>query len=296
MKAQAALRRYGHHIDPLFSRVLVGIDGSPSGDEAVRQALRLAELTEADAEVAYVGQPGRSFVPPFTVAGDLARAQDALGRAVGAAEGISVTVTRELLAGDPERVLLREAEERFADLLCLGHEAATFRMPRGGLQALRVAREASCSVLVAKATPWAQGRPFPGSIVAAVDGSAGASQAARAAGRLAALAGASLHLVHVVPTHRSGDLGWIPAGEPPLGTLDPIVDLVRETGVEPGGELVLGQPGPALAEAAQRQEADLLVVGSRGLQGLLRVVLGSVSAWLVRHAPWSVLVSRPRAR
>jgi nucleotide-binding universal stress UspA family protein len=53
-----------------------------------------------------------------------------------------------------------------------------------------------------------------------------------------------------------------------------------------------GDPGPALCQLAAEVDASALVVGSRGRGGLKRAFLGSVSDYIVRNAPCSVVVSR----
>ena len=56
--------------------------------------------------------------------------------------------------------------------------------------------------------------------------------------------------------------------------------------------LVEGSPGPVLCRLAADVDADALVIGSRGRGGLKRALLGSVSDYVVRNAPCSVIVSR----
>lgn len=53
-----------------------------------------------------------------------------------------------------------------------------------------------------------------------------------------------------------------------------------------------GDPGPELCRLASESHYDVLVVGSHGSGFLKRVVLGSVSAYVLRHAPCPVLVVR----
>jgi nucleotide-binding universal stress UspA family protein len=53
-----------------------------------------------------------------------------------------------------------------------------------------------------------------------------------------------------------------------------------------------GEPGPAIVEAAGSEAADLIVVGSHGRTRVGRMVLGSVSDHVVRHAPCPVLIVR----
>ena len=53
-----------------------------------------------------------------------------------------------------------------------------------------------------------------------------------------------------------------------------------------------GEPGPAIVEAAHAENADLVIVGSRGRNRVERFVLGSVSDHVVRHAACPVLIVR----
>ena len=58
--------------------------------------------------------------------------------------------------------------------------------------------------------------------------------------------------------------------------------------------VVEGGAGPALCRLAADIGASALIVGSHGRSGLKRVLLGSVSDYIVRNAPCSVVVSRNR--
>lgn len=53
-----------------------------------------------------------------------------------------------------------------------------------------------------------------------------------------------------------------------------------------------GNPGRNICELAATWEADLILVGSRGLKGLKEMFLGSVSNYVTHHAPCSVLIVR----
>lgn len=54
-----------------------------------------------------------------------------------------------------------------------------------------------------------------------------------------------------------------------------------------------GEPGPSIVEAASAERADMIVVGSHGRGRVGRVVLGSVSDHVIRHASCPVVVVRP---
>jgi nucleotide-binding universal stress UspA family protein len=144
-------------------------------------------------------------------------------------------------------------------------------------------------------------------IVVGVDGSPGGRSALRWAVAEARVRGAPLHVVHawMVPLIDALPEPWA-VGAPSLGPsddevhdhleaaarnlLDACVDEARsaEPDVDVQGELVEGRPAGALLEAAGG--ADLLVVGSRGRGGFAGLLLGSVSAQCVHHAPCPVVV------
>lgn len=71
-----------------------------------------------------------------------------------------------------------------------------------------------------------------------------------------------------------------------------IVGHARDVlGLQGSDTVVLrGAPGPAICGHAAEIGARVVVVGSRGLGGLKRAVLGSVSDHVIRHAPCPVLV------
>ncbi|NJL84581.1 MAG: universal stress protein [Chloroflexaceae bacterium] len=52
----------------------------------------------------------------------------------------------------------------------------------------------------------------------------------------------------------------------------------------------VGDPGTQICQLAGEWQADLIIIGRRGLQGLTELLLGSVSNYVVHHAPCSVLV------
>jgi nucleotide-binding universal stress UspA family protein len=51
-----------------------------------------------------------------------------------------------------------------------------------------------------------------------------------------------------------------------------------------------GRPGPTICDLARTFEADLIIVGRRGHTGLKELVQGSVSSYVMHHAPCSVLI------
>lgn len=254
----------------VFSRVLVGIDGSEESREAARQAAILVdgELTLlASYDVApAIGGTGRG-VPDY-LDEDLQRtaATDALERArEDAAVG---SPTGKIVRGRPADALISEVEREQDTLLVVGSHGlgrlAGFVL---GSTATEVIHKAPCSVLVARRASENGG--FPKRIVVGVDGSSESVDAYAVARRLSERFNAELWPV-VAHGGETVDRALI----------DSVVDSRREDAPD--------EPVAALLAAAA--DADLLVVGSRGLHGLK--ALGSVSERLAHRAHSSVLVVR----
>lgn len=72
--------------------------------------------------------------------------------------------------------------------------------------------------------------------------------------------------------------------------LQHLTTSATEQGIETEYSYVMGEPGAALCQQAKVWQADLMLVGRRGRQGLAEVFLGSISNHVVHHAPCSVLV------
>ena len=67
-------------------------------------------------------------------------------------------------------------------------------------------------------------------------------------------------------------------------------EQAEATGVAASYEQPYGRPGPAICEVARTHKVDLIVIGSRNHTYLRELVLGSVSNYIVHHAPCSVTV------
>ena len=77
-----------------------------------------------------------------------------------------------------------------------------------------------------------------------------------------------------------------------LDLLQDLTKLATEAGVDTEYTQLTGNPGRTICELANTWEADLIIVGSRGLKGLKEMFLGSVSNYVTHHAPCSVLIER----
>ena len=142
------------------------------------------------------------------------------------------------------------------------------------------------------------------SIVVGTDGSDTATQAVRQAVGLARAVGARLELVSAyepVPEQRlaeerrnaPADMQWaISPREDVDATLEAAASIAREEGVEVEMSPRQGDPADAILDVAEEHDADLIVVGNKGMTGAKRFLLGSVPNKVSHHAPCSVLIIR----
>ncbi|HEU4527696.1 MAG TPA: universal stress protein [Actinomycetota bacterium] len=267
-------------------RILAATDGSPRAEEAARQAVRLAGALGASLEFLFVVDTGHPHISDVEAEGEAA-----LARVARLAAEAGIQAPTRLVAGQPAKSLVEEATEHEVDLLCVGPDAGILGGTiRVGQVAAHVVREAPSSVLMGREA----GPDFPVRIACGVDGSAASVETATLAAQVASATGAELRLLHVVPVFRGDNAEWtLDPEEPSPAELEPSVHAAVALGVVPVREMAMGRPESAIVAAASRDGTDLVVVGHRGLSGVRRVLLGSVSEHVTTHAPCSVLVARP---
>lgn len=248
-----------------FDRILCGVNGTPESLEAARQAERL-RAPDGTLELAAVTEVNIAVHAGYATSDVLekleAGAREGLQRGI---DEIKPTNAR-LLAGDVVPCLLKEIEEARATLVAVGprgHSRAA-GMLLGGV-ATELLHKAPCSVLLSRQPRFGQ---FPSSIIVGVDGSAQSLKAAAVARSIADRFG-SEHLIVTATGGRPVDLA-------PIQSLSPY--------------FITDPRHPVEALADFSHEADLLVLGSRGLHGPKS--LGSVSERVGHRAACSVLVVR----
>lgn len=72
--------------------------------------------------------------------------------------------------------------------------------------------------------------------------------------------------------------------------LQPVEETMAAENIPYKVEILHGTPGPAIVEYANKEKFDILVIGSRGLNSLQEMVLGSVSHKVVKRANCPVLI------
>jgi nucleotide-binding universal stress UspA family protein len=207
--------------------------------------------------------------------GPVAPAKARVAARVHAPAGSLATVTLEPGRHAPGHRLdaaLAELERREATLAVvpMRERRRAVGIARGSL-ATHLLHEARCSVLTVPERDIAD--DWPAMIAVGVDGSAESAAAMAAASELSRRLGARVRAIAATATPGHADL-----------------ELVRR--IATTFEQRATRPVIALADVSE--EVDLIVVGSRGLRGLL--ALGSVSERVAHEAHCPVLVVRPGSR
>ena len=148
---------------------------------------------------------------------------------------------------------------------------------------------------------------FPTKMLVATDGSEEAALALSTAADLAKSTNSELHIAYVFPTTVQRPFPNPITARPAeilereleeamrqaQSFLDREVEQVKGEGVEVAdSHLTRGRPDTELVHLSEEIDAGLIVMGSRGLGGVRRALMGSVSDSVVRHAHCPVLVVR----
>ena len=283
------------------SKILLATDGSSEAELATQTAVDLAQMSNSELHVIHVvdeSSSGLLFYPESTtlegvempdpiLEEDLERRFEQRGRELLDAEVERVrsaggTVAQaHLMIGEAAREIVHLAEDLGAGLIVMGSRGrGGIRRALMGSASDSVIRHAHCPVLVVRA----EAVEFPTKILVATDRSREAQLAATTAADLAKSTNSELHIVHV---------GFEQRRDEAQKELDTEVDMIRESGAQDTqAHLEFGRPDTAIIDLAEELGAGLIVMGSRGLGGVRRALLGSISDSVVRHAPCPVLVVR----
>jgi nucleotide-binding universal stress UspA family protein len=273
----------------MFQNVLVGVDGRPTGRDAIALARRLMD-PEGKLTLAHVHNDVLSplhAAAPGVVAAEREVSRELLERERDAA-GFSAELV-SVVSMSPGGGLHRQAEEQNADLLVVGScSHGAFGRVMLGNDTRAALNGAPCAVAIAS-RGYAE-HPDPIAMVGVGYDASRESEAALAMAReLAAPTSATVQALEVVSIPTYAYTGIMP---PALGeSIDVMLQeangrMKKLPGVE--GHAVYGLAGEELAAFGDR--VDILVVGSRGYGPVRRLMLGSTSAYLERHAHCPLLV------
>jgi len=253
----------------IFSRVVVGVDGSPES----LGAARLAALLEAPGGTLTL-VAAWTLAPPLVTPMMTLPAYDTEERAAEREAEEVLRVANEqlpaartmMIHASPAQALIDEIKRAQSTLVAVGaHGRGRAAGILLGSTTTSLVHDAPCSVLVTRERPVGP----PRSIAVGVDGSTPSAAAYTAARYLADRFRSELTVV-------------VAEGDKPLDLA--AVSLIAGDGLH----VIPEKPVPALAAASA--DVDLLVLGSRGLHGLKS--LGSVSERVAHRASCSTLLVR----
>ncbi len=254
----------------MFRNVIVGVDGGLHGADAVALARRL------------VAPKGELRLIHLDV-GDWA--------ASGFSDGETVAGNSVVTEGAPSvgEGLHRLAEERGADLLVVGSSRrGMFGRVLLGDDTRASLNGAPCAVAIAPSGFSAQEAPC--SVIGVAYNESRESQAALASARaLAERLDAKVRALEVIPMPSYAFAGPMAMPAPPF--MDELLESAAVRMAELEGVETSARPGLSGEElAAFGAEVDLLVVGSRSYGPLKRLIHGSTSDYLMRHARCPLLI------
>ncbi len=289
-----------------IKKILFPTDFSQAANQALPHALKIAQKYEADINVLHVATlysddpnaPGYQQVDEGNFKEYIEKSLGEIHQAVESSQKVATEVVREVA---PATGILDFIEEKGIDLTVMGthgHSAlAHFFL---GSVTERVVRHAPCPVLtVARDRKEYRNIPDYQNIVVAFDFSEHSKQAAREARDMATRYGARLQALYVVEqeVHPAFYLKW---KESIARELPQIAEEAKESlrstlGEEDFQDLDVhvkigdGKAHAEISKFARANQVDLIVMGTHGLSGLDRMLLGSTTERVVRIASCPVL-------
>ena len=276
----------------MFKKILIPLDGSPEAAAILPTALAFARARYAELVLVRVTADYRDDAP----ANIAARQELAdIAREYGLDD---LRVQTALRYGDVGEQIVAAARQADADLLALAtHGRHGFARAWYGSVAEHVLAASPVPVLLLRSDGKASTKLR--TVLVPVDNSPGSVAALAQARELAALTHAHLVLLEVIaPLH-----GWddnpelAPEREDELragaqGFMDQLARRQREHGVAATGVAATGPVAETIGRVARERDADLIVLGTHGLIGPRRALLGSVADAVVRTAGLPVLLIR----
>ncbi|QTX33397.1 universal stress protein [Aminithiophilus ramosus] len=299
-----------------FDKILACVDGSEASPLVIRQALDWAAREGSGSlEILHVVD---SKVEYPVLAAEFDEAADPRGeveaKVLGKVEEMvranleeeeSLPWTVKIITGRPYEVIVRRARELGVDLILLGHRRLSGweRLLLGSV-ASKVVPYAPCNVLVVR-----PGLERVGKVLIALDGTEESRSVASFGLDQARLLGAEevlfLHVVEEVTEATHTYWGSFTVGPEYYARARNVAEanmdrLLSDLSKEREGDLPLcrsrvevGRSHATIIDKAEKEKADLVIVGDRGVGSALEgFLLGSVSAKVVRYSPASVLVYR----
>jgi nucleotide-binding universal stress UspA family protein len=302
----------------MIRSLLLPLDGSPFGEQALPLALEIAGRAHAPVHLVHVHQPiatpwsGSEVVADLPLDAELREQEKAhLREMAGRLErGGTVPVTSTVLDGPVAGAIHEQAVACAADLVVMAtHGRGPLTRFWLGSVADQLIRRLPVPLLLVRPHEGEEGPPVPRHVLVPLDGSEQAEQVLGPAIDLAGVLGADVTLLGVVEPLVVPDRHW---GGNAASGIDP--EMLGRLGADARGYLervVIGLEGLAprldtrvvvnrraadaiLAEARTRP-GTLVALATHARSGMARLVLGSVADKVIRGTTGPVLVYRPLA-
>ncbi len=300
----SSARRSAHAAS--FSRIAVGINGLPEGEDALALGAALGNATQAELMLVAV-HPEVLVVLPVGM--DWRSLREAARGTLRDARDRMVPNARTAVESDLSvpRALRRVVRRDHRDLLVLGSSRhARKGHVRIGKRTRQILEQSECAVAIAARGMHEHERSAIARVGVGYDGSPEARAALDLAAALARATGAELD-VRAVLDDRLPPIGWSSVGRGAVSgyweeLLESEIEAVREdaqaaaraTGVSGQVNVYRGRPADRLLELSH--EVDLLIIGSRRWGPVARLMLGSTGEAVLHDAACSVVaVPRPRS-
>ena len=278
--------------------IMIGVDQSASSRAALEWGARRAERLHADLLLVhvipdYLVSPGNLEYQSVKVAiAGLLESEAARARELAP----SSEVRTRLILGETVPVLAELSDD--ATMVVVGTDRTADVHGEGfGAVNLQIAMISRCPVAVIPSTSTTG----HGGVVVGIDGSPHSMQAAQFAAAEAMTSGAELTLIHASRTHS----GWLTSSAlgPWIATRDHTAGrMILESAVASLRARYIhltvcdrldteNAPAKALIDAAQ--DAQMLVVGSRGSGAVQHALMGSVTQDVLLHVPCPLILTRP---
>jgi nucleotide-binding universal stress UspA family protein len=303
-------------------RILIAYDGSPSADAAIEEMPRAGLPPVAEAHVLCVEADGlphsegeAETESPGSWRAKLADAEHLAAEASGRIRSYfpQWAISFEGLWGSPTKTILETSRWWHPDLIVAGSFGRS-RMARLflGSVSLDLIHNAPCSVRITR-TGRTSRIAGPIRILIGADGSAEAEDMIREVAARSWPENAEAQIISVVETlvPAIGGLGASTFAQEPASRIirevdererawlrnvaDDSANMLRQAGLTVTSTVIDGDPREVILAKAKLWNADAIFVGARGRGRMQRLLLGSVSTYILTHAHCTVEVVRGSA-
>jgi nucleotide-binding universal stress UspA family protein len=281
----------------MYKKILVATGGSPWSEAAVAYAIALAARLGAELHILTVLVIHAAYaMPDMMASSDLVmesverQGHELLALAAEKAIHAGVVFTTSCKWGNIPEIILQTSAEETCDLIVLGSRQVTGRkrLRLGSISSI-VTSKAEQPVLVVKQPPSVPPALLWRRLLVATGGSPWSDAAVDHALSLARQQQVDVSLLYVEAGRRPPSAS-APAVVEEKGFLAVAEARAVAAGVSYDTHIAYGDVTEAILDTTTQQQCDLIVLGSRGLTGWKRLMLGSISNAVAVKAAQPVMI------